>query len=306
MVYGLGCIIGPTIGGMLSYPADKYPSLFGNIAFLQNYPFFLPCAVCSCFTLVGFILSFFFLEETLNRHRSSNVKHRASCILRKHNATSSSSSANGHITNETSPLLRQQPTNTTGNGRVAPIYTDTMGHGDTSSTGEVIADTTPNLLESGSTNMVNDQPAMEQTSSTWIPSRCWPPILAGGTLAFQSVVFDEIFTMWAATPIILGGLSFTSNEIGLILSLAGIVTLLVQLTYVPLERRFGSHNIFCTAMLFYAIVLFLFPWISLLSGMPGDEAKPRPLLWLCLMVGIGGRISCTVLSFTSYNLLVSC
>ncbi|KAI8058396.1 major facilitator superfamily domain-containing protein [Syncephalis plumigaleata] len=301
MVYGLGCIIGPTIGGMLSYPADKYPSLFGNIAFLQNYPFFLPCAVCSCFTLVGFLLAFFCLEETLKRGRASSAPSASSA---------SASALPSSSVNETSPLLQSSQNNTT-TSRTVPSYTHAMTHDNKlPSNGEMVVDSTSPLLENGSTITDGEQQEMEQTSSssssssTWIPSRCWPAILAGGTLAFQSIVFDEIFTMWAATPIILGGLSFTSKEIGLILSVAGIVTLLVQLTYVPLERRFGSHNLFCMAMLGYAIILFIFPWISLLSGTPGDETKPRPLLWSCLMLGIGCRISCSVLSFTSYNLLL--
>ena len=52
------------IGGLLSRPADRFPDLFGNSEFLRNYPYFLPCAVPATFTLIAWVVTFFFLKET--------------------------------------------------------------------------------------------------------------------------------------------------------------------------------------------------------------------------------------------------
>ena len=57
--------LGPIIGGMLSRPADRFPELFGENEFLKKYPYFLPCAVPATFTILVWIITFFFLEETL-------------------------------------------------------------------------------------------------------------------------------------------------------------------------------------------------------------------------------------------------
>jgi hypothetical protein len=53
----------PLIGGSLSRPAERFPGLFGESDFLKKYPYFLPCAVPATFTLVAWLVTFFFLEE---------------------------------------------------------------------------------------------------------------------------------------------------------------------------------------------------------------------------------------------------
>ncbi|KAK9686906.1 hypothetical protein K7432_014981 [Basidiobolus ranarum] len=65
LMWGVGSIIGPTLGGLLSQPADQYPSLFGQWEFFHTYPYFLPCFVSSLLSLFGLIVAYFYLEETL-------------------------------------------------------------------------------------------------------------------------------------------------------------------------------------------------------------------------------------------------
>jgi MFS family permease len=42
MIWNIGCILGPSIGGSLSHPAERYPILFGDIELLRRYV----CAFC--------------------------------------------------------------------------------------------------------------------------------------------------------------------------------------------------------------------------------------------------------------------
>jgi len=53
------------IGGMLSRPADRFPTLFGNSEFLKKYPYFLPCAVPATLSVIAWGLTFLFLKETV-------------------------------------------------------------------------------------------------------------------------------------------------------------------------------------------------------------------------------------------------
>ncbi|KAH9808882.1 major facilitator superfamily domain-containing protein [Melampsora americana] len=65
MTAALGTIVGPVMGGYLAQPAEQYPNLFGNITFLKNYPYFLPCFVAGSTNALAVLLGFIFLEETL-------------------------------------------------------------------------------------------------------------------------------------------------------------------------------------------------------------------------------------------------
>ena len=51
------------IGGSLSRPAERFPSLFGNNKFLKEFPYFLPCAVPATFTAGAWLVAFLFLKE---------------------------------------------------------------------------------------------------------------------------------------------------------------------------------------------------------------------------------------------------
>ena len=53
------------IGGFLARPAERFPNLFGQNSFLKEYPYFLPCAVPATFTIIAWLVTFFFLKETL-------------------------------------------------------------------------------------------------------------------------------------------------------------------------------------------------------------------------------------------------
>ncbi|KAF8735948.1 hypothetical protein AX14_001154 [Amanita brunnescens Koide BX004] len=57
--------IGSAIGGSLSRPVDQFPQLFGSSEFLKDYPYFLPCAICSIFLLTGWLVGTIFLRETV-------------------------------------------------------------------------------------------------------------------------------------------------------------------------------------------------------------------------------------------------
>jgi hypothetical protein len=50
---------------MLARPAERFPSLFGKNEFLQEYPYFLPCAIPATFSLIAWLVTFLFLKETV-------------------------------------------------------------------------------------------------------------------------------------------------------------------------------------------------------------------------------------------------
>eukprot|EP00760_Papus_ankaliazontas_P032000 PhM_4_TR5565/c0_g1_i1/m.69062 len=65
--WGLGTMIGPSLGGLLYDPASRWPSVFGKDDFIGRYPALLPCVATSVYSTCVFFVSLFFLPET-NEH----------------------------------------------------------------------------------------------------------------------------------------------------------------------------------------------------------------------------------------------
>ena len=64
LAWSMGTIVGPILGGFLSNPYEKYPSIFGSIEFLKQNPYFLPCLLSASVSLIGFVLAYIYLNET--------------------------------------------------------------------------------------------------------------------------------------------------------------------------------------------------------------------------------------------------
>ncbi|KAG0322721.1 hypothetical protein BG000_002815 [Podila horticola] len=67
--WGIGMIVGPVLGGYLANPAKNFPDTFGDWQFFIDYPYFLPCLVAASGGVVGFIVGYFFLEETRGKKK---------------------------------------------------------------------------------------------------------------------------------------------------------------------------------------------------------------------------------------------
>ncbi|KAJ7760704.1 member of major facilitator superfamily multidrug-resistance, DHA1 sub-family [Mycena maculata] len=64
IAWSTGGVLGPIIGGSLARPAERFPSIFGKSIFLRAYPYFLPCAVPATYSIVAWIVTLLFLKET--------------------------------------------------------------------------------------------------------------------------------------------------------------------------------------------------------------------------------------------------
>ncbi|KAJ7456874.1 major facilitator superfamily domain-containing protein [Mycena latifolia] len=67
-MYPLGSTVGPLLGGFFSNLATKYPGYFGY-SFLKSYSYFPPGLICASVAMLGFVMAYRFLEETLPNQR---------------------------------------------------------------------------------------------------------------------------------------------------------------------------------------------------------------------------------------------
>ena len=70
LCWGFGGSVGPAIGGLLSMPAAKYPSVFQPGSLWEEYPFLLPCLVTSMLPTAGIALAVSRLKEPDRRRKS--------------------------------------------------------------------------------------------------------------------------------------------------------------------------------------------------------------------------------------------
>ncbi|EGC33731.1 hypothetical protein DICPUDRAFT_88644 [Dictyostelium purpureum] len=73
LTWGLGAILGPTLGGLLADPVKNYPSVFGNSKLLIKHPYILPNILIAIITSIGCAFTYFFMNETLNVNKSKSI-----------------------------------------------------------------------------------------------------------------------------------------------------------------------------------------------------------------------------------------
>lgn len=71
VAWGSGLILGPTLGGYLALPAEKYPSVFPPDSIFGRHPFILPSLCCFVVCAIVFTVVFFkFQEPEIIRNRN--------------------------------------------------------------------------------------------------------------------------------------------------------------------------------------------------------------------------------------------
>ncbi|RFU27859.1 hypothetical protein B7463_g8468, partial [Scytalidium lignicola] len=78
----LGILFGPLLGGVLAEPATQYPSLFGKVKFLRDFPYALPTLCTGLIAISTAVTSALFIKETLDRKSLKDSKQNGSMSTR--------------------------------------------------------------------------------------------------------------------------------------------------------------------------------------------------------------------------------
>lgn len=279
LIWTIGSIFGPSIGGSLVRPVERFPAIFGGSELLRKYPFALPNLLISSLFLIGITSGFLFLQETL-----ADKKHRKDYGLLIGSAL-------------TKPCTR----------RTRPSWSTKVG--DEEAEGLLGSNSVPS-----SPIQERDAGRLEQ-SSGWGQVFTYQSnlnLLVYTFLAMHSVSFDQLLPVFldfspvrtiddpsAKLPLkFSGGFNLDSGRIGALFTVYGIFGMVIQFAvFPPMVRKFGTLNCFKCIALTFPLVYIAIPYVSLLRT---DMQRQVVLMGLMLIKGF-----CAIFAFPCSTILLT-
>jgi len=123
---------------------------------------------------------------------------------------------------------------------------------------------------------------------------------AYGGVCLLAVVFDETLPLFLQEDIANGGMGWTSNQIGILGSITGVVSLIYQLLLYPrVARKFGQVHALRYAFCLGLFYFFFFPLLQNVAELP------LTLMWLSMILPLIPRVMVYATMFTCSIILVS-
>ena len=281
IAWSMGVVIAPLIGGLLCEPADRFPSVFSQDGIFGRNPYFLPCLVTVVYNMFAVLFVWLLLEETKvgtwyqpsspsslsslpSSSPSSSVARTRSMIK----VTGSSSAAPPSLSSSRSPLQRYAPlSGSEPLGSDDHEYASSLGAAEAASSvdceeheGEGGVELIPMGVGAGpsdqsATDVVHEgirgdgggNSAVGRGSVFWRRE-----VLAAtgnyGLIAFAYVILDETLPLFLKLDEGAGGFGFASDDIGVVLSVAGFAMLLFVVTIFPMLANGDKPKLFWIGM----------------------------------------------------------
>ncbi|KAH6909206.1 major facilitator superfamily multidrug-resistance, DHA1 sub-family [Coprinopsis sp. MPI-PUGE-AT-0042] len=236
LMWSLGITVGPIIGGIFSNPVDNWPRVFGHIRFLRENPYFLPCAIASCFALFSVLFGLAALRETLPM---APMRQRCiSCLQRQLQRL------NGK---------KEETTTLFDNSTV-------LGYGTIESCQRPEATGPKKSIHSERQPSYRDlfiRPLLVTYLNYFF-------------VAFSEMAHNALLPLMYSTSVSLGGLGLDAYRIGMLMGAFGLVNATLQLKYLgKLTRRYGPRKIYICSYASFLLCTGLFPVASYLCRRNG-------------------------------------
>ena len=255
VLYGLGGITGPLIGGLLVSKTSRFDD-----SRTTPYPYLLPNLVSAAVLVVDLVLTMIFLEESLEQAHylpplGKRVTHLFSWIWQ---FTSSS----------------------------RPTYLRKSRHTVQQADGDMREDSEDDVSDDEMPNLIPEH-AGEELSKKDILNRD-TLLLMITYLIFQlsNVSFNSLYPIFAqAQPPT--GRSLNPEEIGLSLAFAGAVTIIFQIgIFGKLRDKMGNRWAYRTGLGGFVIAFLAMPWVGYKDKSPGSNGVSIGKVGLWLEIGV--------------------
>lgn len=268
VIYGLGGITGPIVGGLL---VTRRSLFTGKEA---TYPFLLPNIVSAGVLILDMVVSMIFLEESLQCAQEMPPLSRrvGSLFARLWQFTSA---------HRPTYLRRDKSTRKSvgysrvPNGRVEDV--DHSTDDDDSDAGSEALESVTSLLPHPTENLKYSQVFTRDTL-----------LLLGTFLIFQlgNIAYNSLYPVFAQgrPP---HGRALSTQEIGISLSFAGLITILFQVgIFGKLREKMGNKITYRAGLAGFVIAFLLMPWVGYKDGKNGsNSATTAGKAWLWAELG---------------------
>ncbi|KAF4472753.1 MFS multidrug transporter [Fusarium albosuccineum] len=293
MVWCIGSIIGPMIGGALARPCISYPEIFARGTIWDRYPYLLPNLFSAATVFVGVVIGLLFLDETHAMKKTQRDRGReigdylasmfsgvAKCNGRgrgpEKQALLDGERHVGYMTNSVRP-----GTVSSDEDDVLPAYQS--------------QENSPRLSPQADTRSLDSaplEPVVQRKPKTFTKPVIMN-IISYGILAFHTMTFDQLFPVFLSTsrpehPIhdlpfrFTDGFGLETKVIGVIMSVQGLYSLLSNYLIVPpVTRRLGSLRLFRLLAFSYFSLYLVTPYLVLLPDSMRMPAIYLLVIWKC-------------------------
>lgn len=267
----IGAILGPLIGGYLSFASDKYPSVFPPSDF-DKFPSLLPALCCFSITIITTLYCYMFMQETcpnIVMHNKSveessgkgDVELTETSLIQPGTLSSSSPAKNKYDNLSDTPDLesgeirRRRSSSaslriiTDPSGYLEMVDEDDEAFSPDQPLDRVSPHTNNPILEEASfssekclDDIQTAQQIMDMEKGTVVKPKKESfnvfknksVLLATsnyGLLCFSFILMDETIPFLLRSPVQEGGMDFSSSDIGFVLSISGLPMLVFVLFY---------------------------------------------------------------------------
>ena len=290
LVWTIGSILGPTFGGALVHPVERFPRLFNKdnavVKFLKRFPFAPPNLLSSLIFLMGISIGWLFLHESLEtrKHRRDFGRIIGSLLTQSCSRRPRARPAWRNMYDEDEPFLSHSRGSSSGSELASP-------------SGKQPKPSIP-YKPVGYREVFSPQSNINLAAYT--------------LLAMHAVAFDQLLPIFMHHPTqhmkdpevhlpfkFSGGFGIDSGRIGVLFTIYGVFGMVIQFTaFPPLARHFGVLNCLKICCCIFPFVYIAVPYTSLL---PTPMLREGVMLVLMLMKGWCGIFAfpCTTILLTN-------
>ncbi|KAF6842120.1 MFS multidrug transporter [Colletotrichum plurivorum] len=295
LVWCLGSVVGPMIGGALARPCINFPNLFVPGTIWDKYPYLLPNLFSATTVLFGVIIGLLFLEET---HAERKTRRDPGVELGKRIISWLS------FTSCQSPIRKAE--------KQALLDDDELPGYRTNESSPQLVGSSSSIPEPTETLDLSATPT-EETESTSAPSKTFTKpvilnIISYGILAFHTMTFDQLFPVFLSTtprddrnihlPFkFADGFGMSTADIGVILSVQGVYSMVSTVFLFPIVvRRLGPLRLFRLLAISYFMLYLMTPYLVLL---------PKPLRMVGIYIMVIWKCTFSTMAYPSNAILLT-